>query len=201
MSLFRPQKIAFRILAILFLVFSIYSFINFYSDLEVEILKKEFTYPDSKFINISGMDVHYRIIGQGKPLVLLHGTGASLHTWEEWGKILSNDFKVITLDLPAFGLTGPHFNNDYSIKAYSSFLDDFSNQIGLDSFALAGNSLGGRIAWAFALDQPEKVKQLILLDAAGFPNIEKSPPLAFQLAKNSVFDFAIACASAFSFSN
>ena len=180
------KKILFGILSFLVLAIVIFSALNFYSNIDVEDLKKEFTYADSKFVQVVGMNVHYRMTGQGKPLVLLHGTGASLHTWEAWTEQLSGDYQIISVDLPAFGLTGKHYNNDYSIQAYTTFLNSFLNKIGVSSFALAGNSLGGRIAWAYALEHPEKVKQLILIDPAGFPHLEQDPPLAFQLAKNPI---------------
>ncbi len=174
------------ILSFFILVIVLFSAWNFQSNIDVEDLKKEWTYSDSKFMEVVGMNVHYRITGEGKPLVLLHGTGASLHTWEDWTKELSTEYQIISIDLPGFGLTGKHYNNDYSIEAYITFLNSFLNKIGIDSFALAGNSLGGRIAWAYALEYPEQVKQLILIDPAGYPHVEEDPPLAFQLAKNPI---------------
>ena len=85
-------------------------------------LKEKWTYDNSKFIKVDGLDVHYRINGTGHPLVLIHGTGASLHTWEPWTKILEQDFKVISLDMPAFGLTGPNATGDYTLENYACLL-------------------------------------------------------------------------------
>lgn len=157
---------------------------NYHPDISLDRLKKKYSYPESRFVEVDGMDVHYRVSGQGPALVLLHGTGASLHTWEVWTIQLQNDFTIVSLDLPAFGLTGPFPDRDYQIRHYTEFLDAFTSTIKLDSFALGGNSLGGLIAWRFTLDYPKKVKQLILLDAAGIPR-EKvgESPLAFRLAK------------------
>lgn len=157
---------------------------NYHPDISIERLKAKYTYPDSRFVDIQNMQVHYRITGQGPALVLLHGTGASLHTWEGWTEELKKDFTVVSLDLPAFGLTGPFPDRDYQIRHYTEFLDAFTNALKLDSFALGGNSLGGLIAWRFALDYPQKVKELVLLDAAGIPRQESGEsPLAFRLAK------------------
>jgi pimeloyl-ACP methyl ester carboxylesterase len=132
------------------------------------------------------MEVHYRKQGNGEQhLILLHGTGASLHTWEGWVGMLQDSFTIYTLDLPAFGLTGPHPNRDYSIDAYVQFVDDFANHMGLSTFSLAGNSLGGGIAWNYAALYPDKIKGLILIDASGFPS-ENSIGI-FKLAKNPLF--------------
>ena len=131
------------------------------------------------------MNVHYRRSGKGAPLVLLHGTGASLHTWEGWTKALKDSFELISLDLPAFGLTGPNPQGDYSIEAYTRFLDAFVEAVELDSFYLAGNSLGGFIAWEYALAHPEKTRKLILICSAGWPR-RKGLPFAMRLSRTPV---------------
>jgi len=163
----------------IFLVFSSYG------DISVEELKAKYTNAASQFININGMEVHYRIEGEGPDLVLLHGTAASLHTWDAWTALLKEEYRVIRLDLPAFGLTGPSPDRDYSIQAYTKFLDSFASAIDLDSFAIAGNSLGGGIAWSFAAQYPEKVEQLILIDASGIPD-DKDDPAVFRMARNPI---------------
>jgi len=158
---------------------------NWAPDIPVTELKEKWAYPNSKFIEVDGMEVHYRINGTGEPLILIHGTAASLHTWEEWTKILEKDFQVISLDFPAFGLTGPNNNGEYTLDFYTQFLDEFVKKIGVNHFSLAGNSLGGGIAWNYTANHPEKVKKLILIDASGYP-IDKEPTLAFKLAKNNL---------------
>jgi pimeloyl-ACP methyl ester carboxylesterase len=67
------------------------------------------------------MNVHYRDEGEGFPIVLIHGTAASLHTWDAWTDELKKTNRVIRMDLPAFGITGPNKNADYSIEAYTLF--------------------------------------------------------------------------------
>lgn len=165
---------------------AMYVAFNYYGNIPMEKLTADYTYEDSKFVEFIGMDVHYRETGSGMPIVLLHGTGASLHTWEKWTEELSKDFRVISLDLPGFGLTGKHFGNNYSIASYTSFLNSFLAKIEVDSFYLAGNSLGGHIAWEYTLNHPEQVKKLILLDATGYPHPNDTPPLAFRIAQNPV---------------
>lgn len=153
-------------------------------DISVEVLKSAYAYSDSQFMKVEGIPVHYRIRGEGPDLVLLHGTAASLHTWEEWTTLLEQDFRIISMDLPAFGLTGPFTGNDYSVESYLRFLQQFTNQLQLDSFSLAGNSLGGLIAWNYAAQYPQQVERLILLDPSGIPT-NKPAPLAMRLARNS----------------
>lgn len=156
-----------------------------YSDISVEDLKAEYANEYSKFIEIDGMQVHYRDEGKGFPIVLVHGTASSLHTWDAWTKELKKTNRVIRMDLPAFGITGPNSNADYSIKSYTTFLHQFLTKIKVDKFNLAGNSLGGNIVWNYAAENPEKVKKLILVDASGLPT-NKPQPAVFKMAKTPV---------------
>jgi pimeloyl-ACP methyl ester carboxylesterase len=146
-------------------------------------LKLKYTTADSKFIDVEGLQVHYRIEGSGSPIVLIHGTGACLQTWDAWTDSLKSTHKVIRLDMPGFGLTGPRADRDYSIAMYVRFLHEFMSKIGIDSFALGGNSLGGQIAWNYALVYPQQVSSLILVDPGGFYKDGKAGALVFKLAK------------------
>ena len=158
-----------------------------YADVSLEELKKEYANEQSEFIEINGMQVHYRDEGNGFPIVLIHGTGASLHTYDAWTKQLSKNYRVIRLDLPAFGLTGPNKNADYSIESYTKFLSQFLEKIKVDKFYLAGNSLGGNIAWNYAAEYPEKVLKLILIDASGLPTFIPQPSI-FKMAKTPILN-------------
>ena len=123
---------------------------------------------ESEFVSIHGMDVHYRREGNGFPIVLVHGTSAILQTWNGWTEeLVKNGYEVIRVDLPAFGLTGAHPEHNYTIPYYVSFMESFTNALGVDSFHLAGNSLGGLIAWEYAVDHQQKLGKLILVDPAG----------------------------------
>jgi len=152
-------------------------------DIPVSKLKKTYANEYSQFISVDGMNVHYRDEGEGQIIILLHGTGASLHTWDSWTEALKKDYRVIRLDLPAYGLTGPHPENKYSIPDYSGFLKTFVDLLKLDNFILAGNSLGGSIAWYYAVENKEKVELLSLLNSGGFFNEEKESPIVFKLAR------------------
>jgi pimeloyl-ACP methyl ester carboxylesterase len=149
--------------------------VGFRLDIPVDDLKPRYATGPSRFVELDGLAVHYRDQGpRGAPaLLLLHGSAASLHTWEGWEARLKNEFRVVSVDLPAHGLTGPWpKDGDYSLDAYARFVDRFADRIGLQRFALAGNSMGGTIAWTYAGRHPQRVEKLILLDAAGYPRAD-----------------------------
>lgn len=151
-------------------------------DLTEAYIEKKYTNNASKFIWIDDLKVHYRDEGQGMPIVLIHGTSSSLHTWEDWTKVLTQTHRVIRMDLPAFGLTGPNANHDYSMEYYASFLDQLLTKLDIDSLYLAGNSLGGQIAWYYTSHHLDQIKKLVLLDPAGFYDAEEIP-FVFKLAR------------------
>ena len=146
--------------------------------------------PPSDFVEIKGQLVHLRDEGpRGDPLpiVLIHGTSASLHTWEGWVKALKGQRRVISLDLPGFGLTGPfagqYEKGNYSGDAYAKFLLDLLDALKVDRAVLGGNSLGGEVAWRTAYLAPARVAALVLVDAAGPPFVPLSMPLGFRMAR------------------
>ena len=144
-------------------------FIYFRWDIPVEELKKKYTNEASEFVEVQGMQVHYRDEGEGDVIVLLHGTGASLHTWEPWTRELKKFYRVIRLDLPAYGLTGPHPEGKYQMDNYVAFLQEFLQKKDIQKFCLGGNSFGGGVSWEYALKYPDEVEKLILVDASGYP--------------------------------
>jgi len=154
-------------------------------DIPFERLRAKYATPPSKFLDIGGLQVHYRDEGRGFPLVLLHGAASSLFTWDAWAADLSKDYRVIRYDLPGFGLTGPNATRDYSMAWHVRFLEAFLDKLNVPACYLAGNSFGGRIAWQFAYAHPERVKKLILVDASGYPVPERKI-LAMRLAKMPV---------------
>ena len=167
------------ITAFLIIVIAIY----WKNDIDLNELKDKYAYPSSSFISIDGINVHYRDVGKGEAILLIHGTGASLHTWEKWIDILSPGYRVISFDLPGFGLTGPDPNHNYQISRYTVILDSLMVKLKVDSFHITGNSLGGLVAWRYTTQFPQKILTLNLIDAAGLPQPGKKPPFIFQLAK------------------
>ena len=154
-------------------------------DLPVEQLKARWAPPPSQFVVLDGLQVHLRDEGprnDPEPIVLVHGTGASLHTWEGWTAELRQQRRVIRFDLPGFGLTGPNAANDYSMAVYVRFVGALMDKLGVQRFVIAGNSLGGEVAWAVAHAYPQRVSRLILVDAAGYWFEPLSIPLGFRIA-------------------
>ena len=163
------------------------------NDKPVDELKARWAQPPSQFIAVAGMQVHVRDEGPRDdpvPIVLLHGTSASLHTWEGWAGALRGQRRVIRLDLPGFALTGPNPDNDYSLDSYVKVVTALLDQLGVRRFVVGGNSLGGGIAWSLAHAQPQRVDKLILVDASGYPpesgTTKLNVPLGFRLANMPV---------------
>ncbi|AZG12925.1 alpha/beta fold hydrolase [Cupriavidus pauculus] len=139
-------------------------------------LARRYALPASRWVQVMGALVHYTDEGapEGEPLVLIHGFGASLHTWEGVLPALRQHHRVIRLDLAPFGLTGPLRDArgrivTMDIDAYRAFIDAFLAAIGLQRATFVGNSLGGLVAWDLAARRPSMVNRLVLIDAAGFP--------------------------------
>ncbi|KGM40633.1 alpha/beta hydrolase [Aquabacterium sp. NJ1] len=155
-------------------------------DLPVESLKARWAPAPSHFVALNGMQVHLRDEGprdDPQPIVLLHGTSASLHTWEGWVAALKGQHRVITVDLPGFGLTGPAPDGDYHLPHYADFVVSVLDHLQLKQVVLAGNSLGGEIAWMTAVGHPERVSKLVLVDAGGYPFKTEGMPIGFKIAR------------------
>ena len=128
------------------------------------------------------MRLHYKRAGQGPAILLLHGSGSSLQGFEAVAARLSRAFTVVRLDLPGAGLTGPRPDRDYRIQAYVAVMEQFLRALDLAPCAVVGNSLGGAIAWNLALDHPDRLTALVLVNATGYP--QKSQPAGLRLARN-----------------
>lgn len=154
-------------------------------DRPVEALTARWAPPPSTFVEVDGLRVHLRDEGprdDANPVVLLHGTSASLHTWEGWVKRLSPQHRVITLDLPGFGLTGAWADEDLSLERSLLLIQHLFETLKLEHVVLGGNSYGGRLAWEYAVQHPTQVSKLVLVDAAGYPRNSTSVPIGFRLA-------------------
>jgi len=155
-------------------------------DLPVEALKATYAPPPSQFITVNGLALHVRDEGprdDPTPIVLLHGTSSSLHTWQGWVDALKATRRVIRFDLPGFGLTGPSKDNDYRMAAFVKAVIGVMDALGVQRAVLGGNSLGGGIAWHVAVAHPERVERLVLVDAVGYPFVSESVPIGFRLAR------------------
>jgi len=182
------------ILVALVLLIGIYVATTWAPELTVEELRPRFASPPSTFLNVAGMKVHMRDEGPRDdpiPIVLLHGTAASLHTWDGWAEALKSSRRVIRFDLPGFGLTGPSPDRNYSIDNAIRLLIAMFDHLGIERAVLGGNSLGGVIAWRTAVEYPARVERLILVDSAGYPAASSSAPLVFYLAKLPSMDWIV----------
>ncbi len=149
-------------------------------------LKEKYASSHSKYITIDGTVIHYQDEGKGPVLILSHGVMASLHTWDGWVDILKTKYRIIRFDIPGFGLSDPNaskqFNPEYTITLFNGFVD----ALGVDTFYLVGNSLGGFISWNYAATHPERVKKLILIDPIGY---EQKLPFIMKLVTQPIIQF------------
>ncbi|GGI81140.1 alpha/beta hydrolase [Polymorphobacter multimanifer] len=150
-------------------------------------MRAKYTNAASQFIELSpGTRVHVRDEGprDGPVVMLLHGSNASLHTWEPWVARLVDRYRVVTLDFPAHGLSGAVPNRDYSTDSYVAIVEAVRLKLKIDRMVLGGNSMGGGVAWRYAVAHPERLAGLVLVDASGKPMPAGSkPPLGFYLAR------------------
>lgn len=159
-------------------------------DIPYATLAAQYESAQSRYVELpGGLRVHYRDEGQsnGPPLLLVHGFSASLHTWEPWVERLGDEYRVISLDLPGHGLTSAPAGYRATIEAYRDVVHEFARTQGLTRFALAGSSMGGNVAWEYALAYPEQVDALILVDASGWEDTRAEAteePAVFKLLRN-----------------
>jgi len=163
-------------------------------DIPYETLAVRYESAASRYVDLpSGVRMHYRDEGQGPTILLIHGFSASLHTWEPWVERLATgdnrigDYRLISIDLPGHGLTRAPAGYRASIEAYRDEVAAFVQSQNLDRFALAGSSMGGNVAWEYALAHPEQVEALILVDSSGWEETRaefaRDPPV-FKLLRN-----------------
>lgn len=126
---------------------------------------------------VAGTRLHVRDTGPraARAVVMIHGVGSSLHTWQDWAEGLEDDFRVIRFDLPGSGLSPPDPTGDYTDARTHVLLSALMDDLGVPRAALVGNSLGGRIAWSFAATHPDRVERLVLVSPDGFA----SPPFEY----------------------
>jgi pimeloyl-ACP methyl ester carboxylesterase len=113
-----------------------------------------------------GVRVRYFLAGQGPPVLLLHGLGEAAIVWHANVDVMASRHTVIALDIPGHGASDkPEWR--YSLEKSTQFLLAFLDALQLDRVSLVGNSMGGLMSLAVALDHPERVHKLVLVDTAG----------------------------------
>lgn len=158
-------------------------------DIPYATLEANYGYPDSRYMDLpGGVRAHYRDVGprDAPAIVLVHGFAASTHAWDGWVKALASDYRVVVLDLPGHGLT--RTGEAYVVRpgSFEGVVDGVTRGLGLTGFTLGGNSMGGEVAWTYALDHPDRVQRLILVDAAGWPTKARGGATIFKFLGNPV---------------
>jgi pimeloyl-ACP methyl ester carboxylesterase len=138
-------------------------------DIPMSVLEHKYGTPDSKFLSLGTARVHYRDRGDpARPtLLLIHGFGVSLETWEPWVRRLQSRYRIVSIDLPGHGLTQVQ-ESDVTMHSNVEFVATFMRAMNLSSAVIAGNSFGGAVAWNLALTHPEQIAGLVLVDASGW---------------------------------
>jgi len=181
----------FKYLAVLVaVIFGLFLAWGWASDIPPEKLAEKYATGASDFLTLpSGDTVHYRLQGNenGPVIVLLHGSNASLHTWEPWVERLETSAFLLSIDLPGHGLTGPIKAAEYDQKSMAKFVKAVTDELEINEFVLVGNSMGGHVAAWFASLYPESLSGLVLVDASGIAlpaeaSKKQNLPAAFRLA-------------------
>ncbi len=163
---------------------------GFAPDTDATAMKAKYGGGASQFAELRpGLNVHYRDEGKrdGRVLVLIHGSNASLHTWEPWAKRLRADYRIISMDLPGHGLTGVNPAGVYDNASYVGVVDALLTKLGVTKAVIGGNSMGGGVSWMYALAHPEKTEALLLVDAGGQPQAKPDElPIGFRLMRMPV---------------
>ena len=166
-------------------------------DMPKDVVDARYTSPASQFLDLGDAGrIHYRDEGNrnGPAVILLHGSNSSLHAFEPWVERLGNQYRAISIDLPGHGLTGETPSGIYNNASYVDVVRAIADNLGIEEFVLAGNSMGGAVAWQFALAYPERLPGLVLIDAPGPPqwyrDVEPgSSVMIFNLLRQDWFRF------------
>lgn len=152
--------------------------------LERDAVIKEFADAQSRFVTVDGVAVHYKDEGRGPVVLLVHGTMGDQADWDDWAAVMSKRHRVLRLDLPSFGLSGPIRSGNYSVDRMLSLVDGFMDEMGAERFAIAGISYGGLVAFRYAATRTERVSALILVNSAGIET-GKAPAAATATAASA----------------
>jgi len=151
-------------------------------------LQKKYWNPETRYIEVGGTSLRVRDSGDPRSpaVILLHGFGSSLETWEPWAQSLSGTYRVVRFDLPGSGLSEPDRSASYADSRSLELIEGLMDHLGLENAVFIGNSMGGRIAWRFAAAYPSRVRKLVLISPDGFasPGFEYGKPPQVPAALN-----------------
>ncbi len=178
----KPILIALSLLLVAALAFWLWT-----PDKDRRVLEARYLADPGEMIDLAGWHLRVRDSGprDAPAVILLHGFGASLDTWDAWSQVLGQRHRVIRFDLPGSGLSAPDPANDYTDARSVALLIALMDHFGLARASIVGHSIGGRIAWTFAALHPERVDRLVLVAPDGFasPGFEygKAPAVPAML--------------------
>jgi pimeloyl-ACP methyl ester carboxylesterase len=160
-------------------------------DIPYPTLERKYANAASRFMDLpGGLHVHYRDQGdrEGPPVVMVHGFGASLDAWEPWMRRLGGRYRIVTLDLPAHGLTRAPSSYVMNLDNNAEVVDALTQRLGLGRYVAVGNSMGGGVAWTLALRHPDHVRALVLVDSVGWPTRDQTrgSPLIFKILASPI---------------
>ncbi len=162
-------------------------------DTDAAAMRAKYGSPDSKYVlTEDDLTVHYRDQGcrECPAILLVHGSNASLQTFEPLVAELGDRYRLVSYDQPGHGLSGPHPRDDYSARGLTEAIAAVLEATGVERFAIAGNSMGGWLAWRYALERPDDLSALILMNASGAPPppdaVEPKPYLGARIMKHPV---------------
>ena len=155
--------VALGLVVIAILAFAVAAWV--YRDIPAEVLEAKYGDPEtSKFIDLDGVRMHYRDEGEGPAIVMLHAHWGSLLMWDSWAAALKDKYRVVRFDMTSHGLTGPDPSGDYSLGRNVDLLERLTDALDIDEMILVGTSVGGTISIHFTSANPERVKQLVLVN-------------------------------------
>ena len=163
------KKIIFFVIAALLAVFVFVVYFRPKQIISSDEIKAKYALPTSHFVKWHNTELHYTDEGTGMPIVMIHGFGGSHRNFNKINELLKDSFRVVRIDLPGFGMSDmPERENINPPVIYREYLKFITDSLKLDSFYLMGNSMGGWVAWQMAVENPQKVKGIVLLGSAGY---------------------------------
>ena len=134
-----------------------------YQDIPAAELEAKYAAPESQFVELDGVRVHYRDEGEGPAVVLLHAHWASLVMWDSWAEALKDKYRVIRFDMTSHGLTGPDPTGDYTLERTVELMELLLDELGVENMVLGGTSMGGTVSMHFTAKHPDRVSDLVLV--------------------------------------
>ena len=176
----------------------IFIFSGIHLDIPREELEEKYATGSSQFLDLyDGTRIHFRDEGNAKnpTVILLHGFNGSLLNFDRLVPLLVEDYRLVSIDLPGFGLTGAIPSADYSTESFIDTVTTLTTYLGIEKFSIAGNSMGGGVAWRYALNNPRKVESLILIASSGvmteedsrkFAERKENSPIVWRLMNSNI---------------